>query len=60
MSQWFECTLNDIGEIVGGATPLTAKKSTMEGKFPGLHQKIYPPTKTDILQKASAILPKQD
>ena len=33
MSQWIECTLNDIGEIVGGATPLTAKKEYYGGEI---------------------------
>ena len=39
MSQWFECTLNDIGEIVGGATPLTAKKEYYGGEIPWITPK---------------------
>ena len=39
MSQWFECTLNDIGEIVGGATPLTAKKEYYGGESPWITPK---------------------
>ena len=39
MSQWFECTLNDIGEIVGGATPLTEKKEYYGGEIPWITPK---------------------
>ena len=39
MSQWIECTLNDIGEIVGGSTPLTAKKEYYGGEIPWITPK---------------------
>ena len=39
MPQWIECTLNDIGEIVGGATPATAMKKYYGGKIPWITPK---------------------
>lgn len=39
MSQWIECTLNDIGEIVGGATPSTVKREYYGGKIPWITPK---------------------
>ena len=35
MTEWIECTLDKLGEIVGGATPSTNVKTTTEAVFRG-------------------------
>ena len=35
MTEWIECTLDKLGEIVGGATPSTKCEATTEAAFRG-------------------------
>ena len=39
MAKWIKCTLADIGEIVGGATPSTKRKDYFEGDIPWITPK---------------------
>lgn len=39
MSEWRECLLSDIGEIVGGATPSTSKPENYGGTIPWITPK---------------------
>lgn len=39
MAEWIECTLNDLGEIVGGATPSTQREDYYGGDIPWITPK---------------------
>lgn len=39
MTEWIECTLNDLGEIVGGATPSTQREDYYGGDIPWITPK---------------------
>ena len=39
MAEWIECTLNDLGEIIGGATPSTQREDYYGGDIPWITPK---------------------
>ena len=56
MVEWTECSLEEIGEIIGGATPST-KREDYYARFLGLLQKICLPLRGDSFQGEKEISP---